>query len=175
MDMFEQISASFVNSYEKTLEARATRIVNETFKILFEDILFCINEAIKDFYNDYTPLIYDRHGNLDGFNLYKSIEQSSKVGLEITGDLVMHINFTPNTDAMLPYASKTLSDEDILNNIVFEGVHGDLDFVPLKTISTIQTDYFNLSGTINEILKQIEEQFNEASKKVYKNLLAKGF
>lgn len=175
MDLFEHMANEYLNSCLKALEKYATTVVNKTYQVLFEDILDCVNSSIKNFYSDYTPMVYTRHGDLSGFNLYNSIKAGGQIKLDMRGDLIAGINFTPNTEFMLPYYSNFLSDEDILNNIVFNGIHGNIEKVGIITKSTIQGKYFKVSGTTNEILKQIQEQFDEASKKAYKDLLSEDF
>ena len=48
------------------------KAVEAYFYILLDIANDIYNSCIEDYYNGYTPIYYDRHGNIEGFNLYSA-------------------------------------------------------------------------------------------------------
>lgn len=92
--------------------------VDDYFKVLYVIASDIYDSCIEDFYIKYTPKIYDRHGNLEGFNLYKA----NRISYEN-----FYLNVFIDSEQLLPY-DKT-NDEykdkrDYVLNSVMRGVRG---------------------------------------------------
>lgn len=70
------------------------------------------NSCIEDYYNGYTPLVYKRHGNIEGFNLY------SAAGNSLTGGRLI---LDTDSNKLLPY--KGNSRDEVLSNVL-NGLRG---------------------------------------------------
>lgn len=46
--------------------------VQAYFYVLLDIVRDIYDSCIEDYYNGYTPLYYDRHGNIEGINLYRA-------------------------------------------------------------------------------------------------------
>ena len=171
MNIDKKIEEEFLKQLNIAIKDYVNKTVDDTYKALFEDMLHCVNSNIKQFYSDYTPKYYDRHGDVSGFNLYNSLTDKDKVGLESDKDGAIGINFAPSTTNLLSYDSE-LDDDVILNRIAFEGVHGMLS-VGNVTRTTLQGKYFTVSGTTNEILSQFQTGFKQAEKKAVDEMMEK--
>lgn len=66
------------------------------FYILLDIVNDIYNSCIEDFYNGYTPLFYDRHGNIEGFNLYSANDSNISGG---------YLHIITDSNKLLPYKS----------------------------------------------------------------------
>jgi hypothetical protein len=55
---------------DSKMSAIIDNAVQAYFYILLDIVRDIYDSCIEDYYNGYTPLYYDRHGNIEGFNLY---------------------------------------------------------------------------------------------------------
>lgn len=94
------------------------KIVNNGMKDylrLLENIAIDIYDScIQDYYAQYKPEVYTRHGNKIGFNLY----QAKDIWVN---DFTFHL-FT-DSDELLPYGTEEDIREEILNNVK-NGIRG---------------------------------------------------
>lgn len=71
------------------------------------------DSCIEDFYAGYSPRRYTRHGNIEGFNLYRANEISFDGG---------YFNVKIDDEDLLPYGKKT--DKSRVLNAVMNGKRG---------------------------------------------------
>ena len=90
--------------------------VDEYFKILYVIASDIYDSCIQDFYAKYTPKVYDRHGNLEGWNLY----QANEISYE---DFYLDISIEP--DQLLPYGDENDEDKrEVILDSVMKGLRG---------------------------------------------------
>lgn len=68
----KQIVWKLLNMDESKRAAIFRNAVESYFHILLDMANDIYNSCIEDYYNGYTPIWYDRHGNIEGFNLYQA-------------------------------------------------------------------------------------------------------
>jgi len=89
----------------------ATRAYGKILHAIINDIY---ESCIEDYYAGYTPTVYKRHGNLEGFNLYSAPTVSFNNGRLI---------FDEDPSKLLPYSGKTDSRGEVLHNVL-NGLRG---------------------------------------------------
>ena len=91
--------------------------VDDYFKILYIIASDIYDSCIEDFYAKYTPKIYTRHGDLEGFNLYRANEISYEN---------FYLNIKTDPEQLLSYG-KNEDDEDkreYVLDAVMKGIRG---------------------------------------------------
>lgn len=98
-------------------ESKQSSVINKAIRqyfTLLADVASDIYDScIKDFYKQYTPQVYKRHGNPSGFNLYRANQVS------FDGDV---LNFLIDEDYLLPYGKH--DKRDIVLEFVLAGLRG---------------------------------------------------
>ena len=87
----------------------AIRVYGRILHSIADDIY---KSCIEDYYNGYTPVVYTRHGNIEGINLYKARSNS------LTGGRLI---IDTNAGNLSPYKGNT-RDEVLFN--VLNGLRG---------------------------------------------------
>ena len=82
-------------------------------KILYAIINDIYESCINDYYTGYIPTAYTRHGNIEGYNLYKAPTVSFNNG---------RLMFDEDPSKLLSYGKKT-SREEVLHNVL-NGIRG---------------------------------------------------
>ena len=99
-------------------EAIIASSVDDYFKILYAVASDIYDSCIEDFYVKYTPTVYTRHGNLEGFNLYKANQISYEN---------FYLNVFLDSDQLLPYGKIDDDHEDrreyVLSSVM-KGIRG---------------------------------------------------
>lgn len=96
--------------------------ITDYFKVLYAIAADIYDSCIQDFYAKYTPKVYERHGNLEGENLYRANEISyEKPNLSVFIDSAQ----------LLPYGNGDVEDigdtedkRDFVLNSVMKGLRG---------------------------------------------------
>lgn len=98
-------------------ESKQRMVINNAiqkyFALLANVAADIYDSCIKDFYSQYTPTVYKRHGNLAGFNLYQANQVS------FNGDT---LRFLIDEDYLLPYGKH--DKRDIVLEFVLAGLRG---------------------------------------------------
>ena len=97
----QEITYAFLSAWEDYMEYLAD---------IASDIY---DSCIKYYYATYTPKKYDRHGDLDGFNLYRA---NAIEPYQLT------INFSINEDLLLPYTGREKRKRVL--ETVMDGIRG---------------------------------------------------
>ena len=72
---------------DSKMSATIDKAVEAYFYILLDIVNDIYDSCIEDYYSGYTPIFYDRHGNIEGFNLYSANSNNFSDGyLHITTD-----------------------------------------------------------------------------------------
>ena len=100
----EDILLELIQYDKKTMNSILGSAVNDYAAILTEIAKDIYDSCIKQFYDSYTPKIYNRHGDITGFNLYSA----NSIGYS---NLIIDLSFEPEN--LLPYykMKKVLEDE----------------------------------------------------------------
>ena len=88
--------------------------VDDYLKILYTIASDIYDSCIADFYIKYTPKVYDRHGNIEGFNLYQANEITYN-------DL--NLNVLIDENSLLPYGNEEDKREYVLSSVM-RGLRG---------------------------------------------------
>lgn len=95
-------------------DAVITSAVDDYLKILYTIASDIYDSCIADFYIKYTPKVYDRHGNVEGFNLYQANEITYN-------DL--NLNVLIDENSLLPYGNEEDKREYVLSSVM-RGLRG---------------------------------------------------
>ena len=91
-------------------DSKRSVIIDKAVAAYFYVLLDIVNDiyhsCIEDYYNGYTPIYYDRHGNIEGINLYRA--SASKID-----DGYLHILTEPSKLDTYKYGDR----EDILYGV----------------------------------------------------------
>lgn len=98
---------------ESKQRAVINRAINQYFTLLSNIAADIYDSCIKDFYKQYTPTVYKRHGDLAGFNLYNANQVS------FDGNV---LRFLIDEDYLLPYGKH--DKRDIVLSFVLAGLRG---------------------------------------------------
>lgn len=93
--------------------AAINRAVQQYFALLSEIAADIYDSCIRDFYSQYTPLVYKRHGQLSGFNLYRANQVS------FDGE---SLRLLIDESYLLPYGKN--DNRDIVLDFVLAGLRG---------------------------------------------------
>lgn len=125
------------------------------------------NSCIEDYYNGYTPKYYTRHGNIEGFNLYRAGKNS------LTGGRLII-----DTDAgkLLPYWGKNGGSkrEDVLDGVL-NGLRGGpaIEGWPINWDTSYPNSYssysfwFSIGHTIEEIMQDFADNVLDDTEDVF--------
>lgn len=91
-----------------------TNAVNDYFKILYSIASDIYDSCIEEYYFQYTPTVYNRHGNIEGFNLYNANEIAYS-------DLKLQLKI--DSGQLLPYKGKGDKREKVLSSVM-SGLRG---------------------------------------------------
>lgn len=91
---------------ENKMSAIIDKAVTAYFYVLLDIVNDIYNSCIEDYYNGYTPLFYDRHGNIEGFNLYSANNSAISDG---------YLHILSDASNLLPY--KGADRDDILYGV----------------------------------------------------------
>lgn len=157
----KKIIDSGIKDYVKLLENVATDVYDS---------------CIQDYYAKYTPTVYKRHGNIEGFNLYQANDIEAD-------DFILSIE--TDSSKLTPYRTRSDIREAVLQNVM-NGIRG----LEVRTKTKIQwpsewiTSYpnrYSLYGstwssscsTINSILDDFAANVLEDTYDILWNLIAK--
>lgn len=98
---------------ESKQRAAINNAIQQYFTLLASIASDIYDSCIKDFYKQYNPMVYKRHGNPAGFNLYNANQVS------FDGNT---LNFLIDEDYLLPYGKN--DKRDIVLEFVLAGLRG---------------------------------------------------
>lgn len=131
--------------------------IDEYYQLLADIAADIYDSCIKDFYSQYTPKVYKRHGNLSGFNLYNANETF------YDGDTV---NIIIDEWSLLPYGKQ--DKRDIVLDFVLAGLRGGPlpknPYWPMDWYTTYPNAYSRYRGiwkSSEVILEKILDDFCE--------------
>ena len=135
-------------------------------RILHEVANDIYNSCIEDYYNGYTPLVYTRHGNIEGFNLYRAGSNS------LTGGRLII-----DTDAgkLLPYKGNSRDEVlfNVLNGLRGTGMRESQEDWPMNWSTSYPNSYsrysFWYSGgdTIEDIMQDFADNILDDTEDVF--------
>lgn len=140
---------------ESKQAAAINQAIQQYFHLLSEVASDIYDSCIKDFYKQYHPKTYKRHGNLAGFNLYNANQVS------FDGNT---LNFLLDEDYLLPYGKH--GKQEIVFEFVLSGLRGgplprSLDW-PMEWYTTYPNAYSRYKNIWNSseiILENILDDF----------------
>jgi hypothetical protein len=104
-----------VASFNNDLASQISNTVEESIKE-YADIIYNIandiyDSCIQEYYASYTPKVYKRHGNPEGFNLYRANS------FEFDGTILTDFN-GGNPDALLKYGTRSDIRDEVLAAVI---------------------------------------------------------
>lgn len=150
-----------------------TKAVDQYFIILYKIASDIYDSCIEDFYIQYTPESYTRHGDIEGFNLYNANE----IELNDNG-----IRLFADANQLLPYAGKTDRRQKVLD-AVMNGIRGTkLKYVagwPLKWSTTYPNRFSQYklwsssATTMHEIYMDFVENVSSDTQDIFWDLVSR--
>lgn len=100
---------------ESLVRAVIKNSINEYVDIIWGIANDIYDSCIKQYYATYTPKVYKRHGNIEGFNLYRANGFELKDG---EGGPILEDFDDGNPGALLKYKTKEDIRSEVLNNVL---------------------------------------------------------
>jgi hypothetical protein len=113
--MINQIASALVFMDKSTRHNVVMSAFDEYCNIMSGVAFDIYRSCIQDYYAQYIPTVYTRHGDIAGANLYLANNISYS-------DLVLHLSITP--DPLKPYSDEDYPDRDYILTNVMNGIRG---------------------------------------------------
>lgn len=169
-DILEVLYYMYTNNQKRDVVSAINNATNKFAEIIYEIAKDVYHSCIEDYYDQYTPTTYNRHGNISGYNLYSAEDFIVSNGV-IFDDL--------NPMNLLKYSGKKDKRRKVLNSVIngFRGGPGIPGF-PMDFDTEYPNKFSKLSywvstkGTIKGIFDEFDKNIVEDIEYMFWDYLA---
>lgn len=173
--IIEDIYTLWISGEKKHVASVLAEADNRVDELIYEIGVDIYKSCIKDYYNQYTPTTYKRHGDLKGFNLYYAADD-----FEINDYEIAVGNDELDATNLLKYPGKRGSQKrhQVLKGVI-NGLRGNraVNGFPMDFTTSYPNEYSDYSywysskHTIYDIFDEFEENIDDELDYIYWNYL----
>lgn len=169
-DILETLYYMYTNNQKSNVVSAINAATNKFAEIIYEIAKDVYHSCIEDYYSQYTPTSYDRHGDISGYNLYRAEDFIVNNGI-IIDDL--------NPMNLFKYSGKKDKRRKVLNSVIngFRGGRGipgfPMDFYTRYPNKFSGLEYWHSTKyTIRDIFNEFDENIVEDIEYLFWDYLA---
>ena len=145
-------------------KTKRTAILSSAIDLYLKVLLNIANDiydsCIADYYSSYIPVSYGRHGNIEGFNLYRANDNDYSN---------FYLNLRLDEDKLLPYGGKKGDKRSKVLSGVLNGLRGSsgISGWPISWTTTYPNHYstYKIWYSNGTTMKEILDEFSKNATK----------